>query len=142
MNDIPSKKVSPDRAKAVFNVDTAPPPTSPRKEDRTLDRAPAGAEIDELTAATFTWLSQLPKEKRPNALARQFPHVANKLAALWKRPLHCELYLDDLVLDLRGGRRGFPPRVAEEIAVLKTYFTTEVAPVRYDVWGERIGMTE
>jgi hypothetical protein len=142
MNDIPSKKMSLDKAKSVLNADTAPPPASVRKEDWTLNRAPAAAESDELTGATFTWLSQLPKEKRPNALARQFPHVANKLAALWKLPLHCELYLDDLVLDLRGGRRGFPPEVAAEITALKAYFTTEVAPVRYDVWGERIGMSE
>jgi hypothetical protein len=142
MSDLPSKNASVGAAKAVLNPDTATTPASARRDDWTLKRAAVDAESYELAEAAFRWLSQLPKEKRPNVLAHQFPHIANKLAALWKQPLYCELYLDNLVFDLRGDRRGFPPEIAAEIATLKAYFTTEVAPVRHDVWGERIGFVE
>jgi hypothetical protein len=139
MNDIPFEKVSVEEAKAAFNTSIAPLPAPQPEIDWETKRESDATANQELDPLTFKWLSQLPKDRRPNALARLFPHVANKLATLWKRPLHCELYLDDLVMDLRGGRRGFPAEVATEVATLREYFTTVVAPVRYDVWGERIG---
>lgn len=142
MKDIPFQKVSVEEAKAALNTSIAPAAPPKPKDDWKLKREPNGAENQELDPPTFKWLSQLPKDKRPNALPRQYPRIANRLASLWKRPIHCELYLDDLVMDLRGGRRGFPAEVAAEITALKEYFTTVVAPVRYDIWGERIGFME
>jgi hypothetical protein len=144
MNDIPFEKVTVAEARAAADAHFARPVEAApvRKEDWTAKRQAGGLDSRELTAAAFAWLSQLPKDKRPDELARQYPRIANQLAGLWKRPLHCELYLDNLALDLRGARRGFPASVATEVAVLKEYFTTVVAPVRYDVWGERIGRIE
>lgn len=146
MKDIPFEKVSLEEAIAAANTGFAPAAAPVSKAVRNDDwarlRQSAGAASHELSGEAFAWLSKLPKEKRPNHLARQFPRIVNQLAGLWKRPLRCELYLDNLALDLRGGRRGFPAEIAAEIVMLKDYFTTVVAPVRYDVWGERIGMAD
>jgi hypothetical protein len=145
MNDIPFEKVALEEARAILdstivpaNADctaAAPPPSA---ASETPPRT--GSEQHALCADAFAWLSQLPRDKRPLQLARQFPRIANQLALLWQQPLRCELYLDGLVIDLRGGRRGFPPPVDAEIRTLRTFYTEEVAPVRFDVWGGRIGL--
>lgn len=139
MSEITFEKVSAEDAKSVIDAGDVPTPAFYPDQNRQEQRETTGVECEELGPLTFAWLSQLPSGKRPNHLAHQFPRIANQLADLWKYSLRCELYLDTLAVDLRGGRRGFPPEVANEIVVLKNYYTTEVAPVRYDVWGERIG---
>jgi hypothetical protein len=141
MNHILFEKVTVEQAEAVINAGPAHTRSPVLNQDWSLKRQPAATQGHELAGQTFAWFSKLPKEKRPKELARRFPHVANRLAGLWSHSLQCELYFDDLVMDLRGGRRGFPPEVSAEITALREYFLTVVAPVRYDVWGERIGLT-
>jgi hypothetical protein len=60
--------------------------------------------------------------------------VVNHIACLWRRPAHLDRYFDDLLIDKRGGRQGFPFAVANELAVLKDYYETEVYPKRECVW--------
>jgi hypothetical protein len=76
--------------------------------------------IEELRHETVTWLAQLPRNVQPNALVQHFPRIANCIAELWKTPLRCEKYLDELLFDTRNGtRQGFPPEIAFEISYLK-----------------------
>lgn len=139
MDSIPYETVSLEEAKAsvhgpIAKVETAPPP----KKNWTPSRLPTH-NADDLAAATFKWLATLPKEARPNALALKFPRIANRLAEIWKRPLQCERYMDDLITDGRGDRQGFPTDVVADLAALKKYFMKTNKTVHYGVWGNRIG---
>ena len=79
-----------------------------------------------LTEETIKWLSDLPEHVRPLRLARQFPRITNRFAAEWQRPMNCDKYFDELMIDHRGTRRGFSFEIAKEIADLRAYFSTEV----------------
>ncbi|MEI7446242.1 MAG: hypothetical protein WCK28_15230, partial [Burkholderiales bacterium] len=62
----------------------------------------------------------LGKEGEPvPGLARRFPHVLNRISALWgDLPAAAEL-IDDLLVDRRGGRRGFPADVLAELLTIR-----------------------
>ena len=79
---------------------------------------------DFLFATTERWMADLPLEVRPGALARRFPRIANALAALWARPVEAADYLNDLLVDRRGGRQGFPLEVLDELHTLNAYHAT------------------
>jgi hypothetical protein len=86
-----------------------------------------------LLDATVAWLEELPHTVRPNALASRFPRIANSIADLWRRVARCEEYLDSLVVDHRGDRKGFPPEVAQELATLRSYYA-ELHPSSNSTW--------
>jgi hypothetical protein len=71
-----------------------------------------------LSGQTIQWLLALPLEMRPKALVDQFPRIANRLADAWPRPVELEALLQELLIDRRGRRRGFPPEVAAELEAL------------------------
>lgn len=52
-------------------------------------------------------------------LAKRFPHVVNRLAACWTAPFDVIDLLDELLLDRRGGRRGFPADALAELLALR-----------------------
>jgi len=87
-----------------------------------------------LTAATAVWLSQLPQPVRPTETASRFPHIANKLATLWQSPKACREYFDELLLDERGDRQGFPNCVAKELVALLYHYDTTVHPAPIGPW--------
>ena len=60
-------------------------------------------------------------EVQPLALLQSFPRVANALARLWQDDSAAALYLDELLVDRRGGRRGFPPEIHNELLTLRAY---------------------
>ena len=71
-----------------------------------------------MSPQAWSWLESLPSEVRPKALVVQFPHVVNQLALLWRSDADCLHHLRNLMIDERGGRRGFPVAVADEISKL------------------------
>jgi hypothetical protein len=79
---------------------------------------------DHLLPATLAWLAKLPLEIQPNATREGFPRIVNLLALLWSRPEALTSYLDELVVDRRGGRRGFPLTVLQELRALGDYQAT------------------
>jgi len=83
---------------------------------------------------TIRWLAGLPPDVRPSALPIQFVRIANALARTWSEPHACLEYLDELLIDRRGDRRGFPFDVALELAGLKDYYETTVHPTSQTVW--------
>jgi hypothetical protein len=91
-----------------------------------------------LTDGAAQWLGQLPQRVRPALTIERFPHIANALAGLWATPRHCRVYFDELLLDLRGDRQGFPKAVASELAALKDYYDSVVHPTQQTVWDEII----
>jgi hypothetical protein len=49
-----------------------------------------------------------------------YPHILAELTRIWKLP-ECQVYLDDLIFDRRGGTRvGFDPPTFREIMLLRT----------------------
>lgn len=89
------------------------------------------------------WLLSIPRRYRPRALARQYPHVINKLTMMWGDRGLVEGYFADLVVDQRGGRRGFPSEVTAEILRLHAYFLglmdPRLRPVVLDEVGDLSG---
>jgi hypothetical protein len=76
-------------------------------------------------------------ELRPLETAKAYPRIVNRIAELWKRPTHCEVYLQALMLDKRGRRKGFPPAVALEISTLASHYA-KVYPYRHSIWDDVI----
>jgi len=81
-----------------------------------------GASAESLRTATIQWMLKLPPHIQPRHLQVKYPRVANRIAALWSEATGCESYLDDLLTDKRGGRKGFPLNVAQEIASIRDYY--------------------
>ncbi len=54
-----------------------------------------------------------------SALSVEFPRILEKISATWGHP-ECDKYLSDLVIDKRGDRQGFPPRVMAAILKLSS----------------------
>ena len=75
-----------------------------------------------LLRPTVNWASALPNEVRPDALLAKFPRIANLLAVLWQDPNSLRRYMDDLLVDKRGNRQGFPIDVLRELFALRAHF--------------------
>jgi hypothetical protein len=75
-----------------------------------------------LLPATRRWLDSLPEETRPRALSGQFPRLANLIAVNWSSPNDCSAFISSLLVDQRGGRRGFPGEVLQDIHNLRLYY--------------------
>ena len=82
-------------------------------------RKPATAET--LRTATIQWILKLPPHVQPRHLQVKYPRIANRMAALWDDQASCESFMDDLLTDKRGGRKGFPLEVAQEVASLRDF---------------------
>lgn len=93
-----------------------------------------------LTGDTIQWLAGLPPDVRPGALPIQYVRIANRLARVWPDAYACLAYLDDLLIDRRGGRQGFPFEVALELAGLKDHYETVVHPTAQTAWDMIIAM--
>ena len=78
--------------------------------------------FDQPLPATARWVASLPEHVQPLALLQQFPRIANALARVWHDNLESRLYLDDLLIDRRGGRQGFPADVHHELLVLREHY--------------------
>jgi hypothetical protein len=88
------------------------------------------------TRSTVGWMQQLPQRVVPRRLASRYARIANRLARLWDTPAACRAYLDSLLLDGRGGRRGFAPEVVNELHVLSDHYCKLHPLVTRDVWDD------
>ena len=64
----------------------------------------------------------MPAEVRPLALLRAFPRIANILARTWNDAAEFQTSLEDLLIDRRGNRSGFPVEVLEDLLTLRDYY--------------------
>lgn len=141
MDPIPFTRVSLQEAREALQSDAIHNRTAPAPRAQ-FQRDPRRATMQqqELSLKSFKWLAALPPHVRPHLLSRHYPRIVNRLAEIWHRPLQSESYLDELMMDKRGSRRGFPRDVAAEIAALKTHFLSTAKVAHFDVWGCRIGV--
>ena len=91
-----------------------------------------------LSAETVLWLNELPESVRPMQTCARFPRIVNRLASAWPQAAACCAYFDELLLDRRGNRQGFPMQIAFELAALKNYFETAVHPSQQTIWDDII----
>ncbi len=82
-------------------------------------RRPAPPADRALAGSTIDWLLSLPPPLRPRRLGERFPRLANTLAQHWRDPVLRIALIDELLVDRRGGRQGFPPEVLGELEVLR-----------------------
>ena len=91
---------------------------------------------EKVSLPTARWLAELPVEFRPKETAARFPHIANMLSTRWMTPIACREYFEELLLDARGDRQGFPSTVVRELAALKDYYESVVFPTVQTAWDE------
>jgi hypothetical protein len=127
MKSLEFEKVSVDDARKALDGPSKAddkPATSVR---RSTDANPV------LLDATVAWMAELPYAVRPSELAQRYPRIANSIAELWRRVARCEEYLDSLLVDQRGDRKGFPPAVAQELTALRAHYA-ELHPSNSSTW--------
>lgn len=126
------KWLKPSPPKPVPSVERTPRP----REAPNLQalRTPLSEADKVVSALGAQWLQQLPPETVPQALARQFPRIVNRFALVWPDAVLTESYFDSLMIDSRGGRKGFPPEVMDELIQLRLVHgrrqRVETAPAR------------
>jgi hypothetical protein len=77
---------------------------------------------DEPLPVTFKWIARLPRRIWPTALLRHFPRIANLVAAYWDHPVAMHAYFDELLVDRRGDRQGFPSAVLTDVLRLRLHY--------------------
>jgi len=95
------------RARARQSSKVLVDPSTLRRPGRPEDRMPM--------AFTVRWVNEFPRDRRPNLLLERYPHVANRLALCWADKALAERLFEDLLVDKRGGRKGFPSAVRAEL---------------------------
>lgn len=117
MTYISFEKISLQEAKAVLD--------GKQQQRNSVDwnqlRRPKGAGNDSLTDFTVRWLFQQPKTHLPKMLAREYPRIINQIADLWDQKDACIRYLDELLIDQRGTRQGFPLRIVQELTRMRMF---------------------
>lgn len=84
-------------------------------------RTPESDHDRALSTAARAWVKALPDEVRPFDLAARHPRVVNRIALCWNDAELVERLFDELLVDRRGGRKGFAPGVAEDLMRLRVY---------------------
>ena len=74
-------------------------------------------------------LARLPPEVPLAQTAAEFPHVVNRLSVLWDDPGAFRKAIDDLLLDDRRQRQGFPFKVLLELTELRDFRARSCEPV-------------
>ena len=97
-------------------------------------------EDQSLSEASLALLAKLPDDIRPKELHEQFPRIFNKISSMWRRPDSLIVYMEELLVDSRGDRAGFPLRVALDLATIKDYYERVVHPdaVAKYLWDPRL----
>ena len=96
-----------ERAKVRQSSKVHVDPSTLRRPGRPEDRTPM--------AFTVRWANEFPYGRRPDLLLERYPHVANRLALCWADKALAERLFEDLLVDKRGGRKGFSSTVRAEL---------------------------
>lgn len=106
---------------ALFKRRDAAPSTAARRSPRAISktgpaaRSPLSTHDANLSFAAQEWLRDLPAQMRPQQLCAVYPRVANRLALCWNDLALVDSVFNELLLDRRGGRAGFPATIAAEL---------------------------
>jgi hypothetical protein len=105
-----------------------PEGASQRQPESPYDRA--------LNRSAITWLHDLPRTVRPRAAPLRFPRILNRLARYWDSPAMLDTVFDELLVDRRLGRKGFPAEILAEIRALYVFHKArKPALAETDTWS-------
>lgn len=90
----------------------------------------------ELTAGAVRLLDSLARKCPTWELSTRFPRVLNRIAEMWNDPNRAEHCFEELMLDARCTRAGFPSEVLNELVALRTFNASRIFPKRVDPWQE------
>jgi hypothetical protein len=107
-----------------------------KQETGAAQRQPASPYDRAVNAAAIRWLAELPEAIRPNQTALHYPRIVNRLARFWDTPAMARECFEDLLVEKRPGRKGFPGEILSELRALQNYWQT-ARPVSAggDVWS-------
>ena len=77
----------------------------------------------QLTTEAQALLSSLDEAVRPQELAARYPRIVNQIARQWRTPALMDRYFQDLLMDTRGNRQGFPLKIVMELSTLREHYT-------------------
>jgi hypothetical protein len=97
-------------------------------------KAKRGAARAQLDQRSKNILATIPSEIRPNNIVEKFPHIMNLVAGSWHEPKAFVKTLDELLIDDRGNRVGFPFAVIVELTDLREYYFSTVRPEARKLW--------
>jgi hypothetical protein len=103
----PAAEINPSPAEAAFKSMRRPPDVSDTQV------TPEGQAL----------LSSLEEAIRPSELAARYPRIVNKIARDWRQPTQLDRYFQDLLMDTRGNRQGFPLKIVMELSTLREHYT-------------------
>jgi len=70
------------------------------------------------------------------AAIEQIPRISDRIQQLWGTP-ECEGYINSLVIDTRGNRKGFPEGVMEELLYLgRLARALVILNIKGDLWDQ------
>ncbi len=110
-----------------------------RLRDWTLHRKAQAANV--VLPTTRRWANELPRGLEPQALLRQYPRIANRIANAWKDGVDARLIFDDLLVERRPARKGFPPDVLHDLLRLRAHCLGQDLPnpaLRLRHWSARL----
>jgi hypothetical protein len=97
-------------------------PSQGEEQERKRQRKAAPANVP--LPRTLSWAEDLPSSVKPTALLRQYARIANVFAATWNDPKALNSYMNCLLRDDRGNRKGLPPDILREVLALREYHAT------------------
>jgi hypothetical protein len=92
-------------------------------------RAPLADDDRVMQSHTHAWLRSIPNGLHPKQLCRHYPRVANRIAMAWHELPQVDRLLTDLMVDGRGNRLGFPPRIRHELDRLYGLHARRMTPL-------------
>ena len=101
----------------------------PRGPDWSRTRAPLVDDDRVMLSHAHSWLRGIPNGLHPKQLCRHYPRIANRIATHWKDVQATDRLLLDLMVDRRGNRMGFPPRIRQEIERLYGLHAKRMTPL-------------
>jgi hypothetical protein len=99
------------------------------RADWSRTRAPVIDDDRVMQSHTHAWLRGIPNGLHPKQLCRHYPRIANRIAVNWADVAKVDRLLMDLMVDRRGNRMGFPPRVRQEIDRLYGLHAKRMTPL-------------
>ena len=75
------------------------------------------------TKESTALLASLDDGVRPKELASRYPRIVNKIARDWRLPSQLDRYFQELLMDTRGNRQGFPLKIVMELSTLREHYT-------------------
>ena len=117
------------RARSLFSGLLGYPSDLPRVGDWSHSRAPVVDDDRVMQSHTHGWLRGIPNGIHPKQLCRHYPRIANRIAVNWQHLHVIDRLLTELMVDKRGDRKGFPPRIRQEIERLYSYHAKRMTPL-------------